>query len=277
MKRIYVVGTANEGRGLAFVAARVAEAGAAGARDVARTATEMRRDFSAGEVASHHPDGVSQGSRDGRSRHGGGGYGRGRLPASSPVVRISPAVIGIGGGAAPRSSLPECGHSPLAFRSSWSPRSPPAMSPPTWMSATSSWCLRSPDIAGLNPHQPYYFWPMPPMRSPEWTRAPALDGGDKPALGLTMFGVHTTCVTSVAEGVACPSTIAWCSHATGTGGRAMEKLVDSRLLVGVIDVTTTEICESAVRTAVLRPARPLSSRWPAPALRRSSRWGRWTW
>jgi uncharacterized protein (UPF0261 family) len=32
-------------------------------------------------------------------------------------------------------------------------------------------------------------------------------------------------------------------HATGTGGRAMEKLVDSGMLAGVIDVTTTEICD----------------------------------
>ena len=32
-------------------------------------------------------------------------------------------------------------------------------------------------------------------------------------------------------------------HATGTGGRAMEKLADSAFLYGVIDVTTTEVCD----------------------------------
>ena len=32
-------------------------------------------------------------------------------------------------------------------------------------------------------------------------------------------------------------------HATGTGGRAMEKLADSGLLAGVIDITTTEVCD----------------------------------
>ena len=32
-------------------------------------------------------------------------------------------------------------------------------------------------------------------------------------------------------------------HATGTGGQSMEKLVDSGLLAGVIDVTTTEVCD----------------------------------
>jgi uncharacterized protein (UPF0261 family) len=32
-------------------------------------------------------------------------------------------------------------------------------------------------------------------------------------------------------------------HATGTGGRTMEKLADSGLLTGVIDMTTTEVCD----------------------------------
>jgi uncharacterized protein (UPF0261 family) len=35
-------------------------------------------------------------------------------------------------------------------------------------------------------------------------------------------------------------------HATGTGGQSMEKLVDSGLLSGVIDVTTTEVCDEIV-------------------------------
>jgi uncharacterized protein (UPF0261 family) len=32
-------------------------------------------------------------------------------------------------------------------------------------------------------------------------------------------------------------------HATGVGGRSMEKLVDSEALAGVIDLTTTEVCD----------------------------------
>ena len=35
-------------------------------------------------------------------------------------------------------------------------------------------------------------------------------------------------------------------HATGTGGRSMEKLVDSGLVAGVIDVTTTEVADLLV-------------------------------
>ncbi|TIQ01486.1 MAG: UPF0261 family protein, partial [Mesorhizobium sp.] len=59
---------------------------------------------------------------------------------------------------------------------------------------------------------------------------------------LTMFGVTTPCVTSIAEQLR--STYdCMVFHATGTGGRSMEKLADSGLLSGVIDITTTEVCD----------------------------------
>jgi uncharacterized protein (UPF0261 family) len=45
----------------------------------------------------------------------------------------------------------------------------------------------------------------------------------KPALGLTMFGVTTPCVTAIAERSA-RDYDCLVFHATGTGGRAMEKL-----------------------------------------------------
>jgi uncharacterized protein (UPF0261 family) len=67
-------------------------------------------------------------------------------------------------------------------------------------------------------------------------------GGGKPALGLTMFGVTTPAVTQITELMAADyETLVF--HATGTGGRAMEALVDSGLLAGVLDITTTEICD----------------------------------
>jgi len=64
--------------------------------------------------------------------------------------------------------------------------------------------------------------------------------GSKPAVGLTMFGVTTPCVTGIVErlGETCEALV---FHATGTGGRTMEMLVDSGLIAGVIDITTTEI------------------------------------
>lgn len=67
----------------------------------------------------------------------------------------------------------------------------------------------------------------------------------KPAVGLTMFGVTTPCVQQVVvrmgDDVDC-----LVFHATGIGGRSMEKLIDSAKITGVIDTTTTEICDMLV-------------------------------
>jgi uncharacterized protein (UPF0261 family) len=68
---------------------------------------------------------------------------------------------------------------------------------------------------------------------------------ERPAVALTMFGVTTACVTAVRErlgGDVDPLVF----HATGTGGRAMEKLVDDGLVSGVLDLTTTEIADLLV-------------------------------
>ena len=65
---------------------------------------------------------------------------------------------------------------------------------------------------------------------------------DKPAIGLTMFGVTTPLVQQVmAELETDYDCLVF--HATGTGGRAMEKLLDSGMLTAVLDLTTTEICD----------------------------------
>ncbi len=68
---------------------------------------------------------------------------------------------------------------------------------------------------------------------------------DKPAIGLTMFGVTTPCVSMVSEQL---STLYDCLtfHATGTGGRSMEKLMQSGQLNAVLDLTTTEIADMVV-------------------------------
>ena len=64
----------------------------------------------------------------------------------------------------------------------------------------------------------------------------------KPALALSMFGVTTPCVNQVTERLG-DDYDCLVFHATGTGGQSMEKLVDSQLVTGVIDVTTTEVCD----------------------------------
>jgi uncharacterized protein (UPF0261 family)/ABC-type branched-subunit amino acid transport system ATPase component len=67
----------------------------------------------------------------------------------------------------------------------------------------------------------------------------------RPALGLTMFGLTTPCVQAVCRQLE-QRYDCIVFHATGTGGQSMEKLVDSGLLAGALDVTTTEIADELV-------------------------------
>ena len=71
---------------------------------------------------------------------------------------------------------------------------------------------------------------------------PAISATNKPALGLTMFGVTTACVQGVVKRLEADYDCL-VFHATGVGGQSMEKLADSGLLAGVIDVSTTEIAD----------------------------------
>ncbi len=68
----------------------------------------------------------------------------------------------------------------------------------------------------------------------------------RPAIGMTMFGVTTPCVTAIRKSLEDAGFDCLVFHATGTGGRAMEKLVESGLIEGVLDVTTTEVADEVV-------------------------------
>ncbi len=72
----------------------------------------------------------------------------------------------------------------------------------------------------------------------------AIEG--KTTLGMTMFGVTTPCVDAVREQLEQIGHQCLVFHATGTGGRAMEQLVQSSLLQGVLDITTTEVADEVV-------------------------------
>jgi uncharacterized protein (UPF0261 family) len=65
---------------------------------------------------------------------------------------------------------------------------------------------------------------------------------ERPALGLTMFGVTTPCVQQIVQLLSFQFDCL-VFHATGTGGQSMEKLVDDGYIGGVLDITTTEVCD----------------------------------
>jgi uncharacterized protein (UPF0261 family)/ABC-type branched-subunit amino acid transport system ATPase component len=80
------------------------------------------------------------------------------------------------------------------------------------------------------------------VNRPERGGAETGSAKDLPAVGLTMFGVTTPCVQQVSALLA-DRFECLVFHATGTGGESMESLVDSGLLAGVLDITTTEVCD----------------------------------
>jgi uncharacterized protein (UPF0261 family) len=77
----------------------------------------------------------------------------------------------------------------------------------------------------------------------KWT--PPVTAADKPGIGITMFGVTTDCVTRLRALVEADYET-YVFHATGTGGQSMEKLAESGLVAGMIDVTTTEVADFLV-------------------------------
>jgi len=63
-------------------------------------------------------------------------------------------------------------------------------------------------------------------------------------VGITMFGVTTPCVDKIREHLESNYAVeTYIFHATGHGGKAMERLVSEGRLDAVLDLTTTEICD----------------------------------
>ena len=242
MKTIYVVGTADtKGEELAFLRERIAASGVAVRLvDVGTRAPACPVDVPAAEIAAFHPGGAGAvlGSSDRGTAVAAMGEAFGRfLSAQSDIG----GVLGIGGGGG--TSIVTAGMRLL-----------PIGLPKLMMSTLASGdvapfvdvsdIIMMPsvtDLAGLNSISRRVL-----RNAAEamigMVRAPVAESHGKPAVGLTMFGVTTPCATRVAERLRADYDCL-IFHATGTGGRAMEKLADSAMLVGMIDVTTTEIAD----------------------------------
>ncbi|HVK13135.1 MAG TPA: Tm-1-like ATP-binding domain-containing protein [Gemmataceae bacterium] len=77
-------------------------------------------------------------------------------------------------------------------------------------------------------------------------RPVAASGDDRPLITATMFGVTTPCVAAARTLVEAGGFEVLVFHATGTGGRTMEAMIDDGLIAGVLDVTTTELADELV-------------------------------
>ena len=68
----------------------------------------------------------------------------------------------------------------------------------------------------------------------------------KPSIAATMFGVTTPCVTAARRALEARGYEVLVFHATGTGGRAMEQLIEDSAFLAVLDLTTTELADELV-------------------------------
>ncbi len=65
-------------------------------------------------------------------------------------------------------------------------------------------------------------------------------GDDKPLIVASMFGNTTDCINIASKVLEDAGYEVLIFHATGTGGRTMESLIESGMVTGVLDLTTTE-------------------------------------
>jgi uncharacterized protein (UPF0261 family) len=242
MKRVYVVGTADtKGEELAYLRALVIAAGAdAITVDVGTRKPSIAADISAREVASHHPDGAeaTAGEERGAAVAAMGEAFRRFITTRDDIG----GIVGIGGGGG--TSIITAGMREL-----------PVGLPKLMVSTLASgdvgpfvgvsdiaMMYSVTDIAGLNRISRAVLRNAANAIAGMTLATEAPPAETKPAIGLTMFGVTTTCVTQAVD-LLKDDYDCLVFHATGTGGRAMEKLADSGMLTGVVDATTTEICD----------------------------------
>jgi len=242
LKHIYVVGTADtKGEELAYLASRVT---AAGGRplivDVGTGQPSITPDVNASQVAFSGPEGTAMALAS-------GDRGRAVAAMAAAFARFAiqrddiAGIVGIGGGGG--TSIVTSGMREL-------PLGLPKLMVSTLASGDVapyvgvSDIMMAPsitDMAGLNRISRIVLDNAAAAITAMATRAhKAAD--DKPAIGLTMFGVTTACVTKIVE-LLKDDYDCLVFHATGTGGRTMEKLAGSGFVEGVIDITTTEVCD----------------------------------
>lgn len=239
VKRIFVVGTADtKGEELAFLADRIRTLGANPlVVDVGTRAPTLTPDIAAREVAAFGSPGLLAGTDRGVAV-----AGMAEAFAAFTASRDDIAgMIGIGGGGG--TSIVTAGMRAL-------PIGLPKLMVSTLASGDVapyvgvSDIIMMPsitDLAGLNRISRVVL-SNAAQAIVAMSANPPMVAGSKPAVGLTMFGVTTTAVTQIVEqlgGDVEPVVF----HATGTGGRTMEMLVDSGLLAGVLDITTTEVAD----------------------------------
>ena len=242
MKPVYVVGTADtKGEELAYLAERIMAAGGTPVRvDVGTRKPTVPIDVSAAEVAGFHSGGanaVFATDDRGTAVSAMGEAFRGFVLSRHDIG----AIVGIGGGGGTSVITAGMRELPLGLpKIMVSTLASGDVSP--YVGVSDIMMMPSvTDMAGLN-RLSRVILDNAAVAITALAKRPDVEAQSRPAIGLTMFGVTTACVTNVV-GQLKDRYDCMVFHATGTGGRSMEKLADSGMLEGVIDATTTEVCD----------------------------------
>ncbi len=246
MSSVFVVGTCDTKlRELEYVKSLVEAAGVdATLVDVGTTQHESSADVTPADVAAHHPEGADAVRSDDRGQavaamavaleryvgaHAGdiagiiGAGGSGGTALVTPAMRVLP--IGVPklmvSTVASANVAPYVGPSDIAMMYSVT------------------------DVSGINRISRQVLGNAAHAMAGMVANEVPSGEGDLPPVGLTMFGVTTPLVTRLAEELA-DAYDPLVFHATGTGGQSMEKLVDSGMVVAVLDMTTTEVADHLV-------------------------------
>jgi uncharacterized protein (UPF0261 family) len=243
VKPVYVIGTCDTKEAeLRYAAERVAAAGAPAILvDISTTPSTADADVTPAMVARHHPRGAD-------AVLGHADRGRAVTAMAEALTRFLlsregiGAVLGLGGGGntsmvtEAMRALP-IGVPKLMVSTMASGNVAPYVGPTDIMMMHAV-----ADVAGLNAITAQVIGNAAHAAAGMALNAVPERAGGRQAVGLTMFGVTTACITEIRhliEGdVEC-----FVFHATGTGGQCLEKLIDSGLISAALDITTTEVAD----------------------------------
>jgi len=246
VKRVYVIGTCDTKEAeLRYAVDRVRAAGADCALvDISTTQSTAVADVTPEMVAKHHPHGTD--AVLGHSDRGRAVTAMGEALTAYLLSRTDiGGVLGLGGGGntaivtVAMRALP-VGVPKLMVSTMASGNVAPYVGPTdiAMMHAVA-------DVAGLNAITRKVIGNAAHAVAGMALNAVPDLGESKRAVGLTMFGVTTACVTQIRQKIEA-TTECFVFHATGTGGQCFEKLIDSGFLTAALDITTTEVADYLV-------------------------------
>ena len=245
MGNVYVVGTADtKADELHYVDGLIRAAGASTTMvDVGTQGSDESMDVSPSEVAQHHPDGADAVKSDDR--------GTAVDEMSKALVQFILSrddvggIIGLGGSGGTALVTPAMRALPVGVPKVMVSTVASGNVQPYVGPADIAMMYSVTDVAGINRISRQVLGNAANAVAGMAAHDVPQAADDKPAVGLSMFGVTTPLVTRLAadlEATYDPLVF----HATGTGGRSMEKLVGSGMIGAVMDMTTTEIADLLV-------------------------------